>query len=141
LGDDGSSQGIDCIHLVYRVLSTLEIETPPFKERWYEAGRFEVMRDLRRWGEVVKGPTYTGDVAVFKQEDWTFGVVWRDGILHISPETERVSWSGLDRVKSSARFYRMKQNSAKSSGSRKRSTSRSRKRAPRVQPSAPPSTT
>ncbi|MFZ9260898.1 MAG: hypothetical protein ACO23G_10725 [Limnohabitans sp.] len=114
MGADGSGEEIDCIHLVYVALEAMEIPTPAFKDSWYEASRFAVIRDLREWGELVGDRTYTGDVAVFRQNDWTFGVVWRDGILHISPETERVSWCGMDRVKSNARFYRLKSSYATS---------------------------
>jgi hypothetical protein len=112
LGADGSNGEIDCIHLVYVALDAMGIETPTFDQGWYDGSPFDVMRDLLGWGERIKGPAYTGDVVVFNQEGWVFGVVWRDGILHISSGTERVSWCAVDLVKSRARFYRSRQSYA-----------------------------
>jgi hypothetical protein len=108
LGADGTDPdgAVDCIWLVYRVLEQLEIETPPFDLSWYEASSREVNRALLEWGKRLKKAPYNGDVALLPSQRWAFGVVWRAGLLHISEETEMVSWCALDRFDEPVRYFR-----------------------------------
>ena len=64
LGADGTRGAIDCIHLVYQALHLMEIPTPPFKRRWYDLPRQEIMRDITAWGTRIPHPTYDGDVSL-----------------------------------------------------------------------------
>ena len=54
LGADGSDGHIDCIHLCYVALERMGIDAPAFKQSWYEASKWEVCRDLMRWGFGLK---------------------------------------------------------------------------------------
>lgn len=96
LGADGSDGAIDCIHLVYGVLSDLGIPTPPFKDEWYDASRRVIARDLLGWGSRVDAPRLDGDVLLLPQDN-AFAVVWNDGILHIGARSERVCWVPLEK--------------------------------------------
>ena len=95
LGADGSDGHIDCIHLCYKVWDEIGIKAPPFKQSWYEAGKWEVSRDLLKWGFRVKKPEYDGDILLLAENSWTFAVTWEKGILYIQPRTEKVQWSSV----------------------------------------------
>jgi len=95
LGGDGSDGTIDCINLVYRVLESLEIPTPTFNPDWYEINGFKILRDIRRWGEVIKEPKYNGDTVMLKSSGVAFGVVWDRGLLTVSEATKAVAWNPL----------------------------------------------
>ena len=92
-GADGSDGHIDCIHLCYQALERMGIDAPPFKQSWYEASKWEVYRDLMRWGLRVKKPAYDGDILLLPQQSWAFAVTWQKGILYIGPMTQKVQWS------------------------------------------------
>ena len=93
LGADGSDGYIDCIHLCYKALGHIGIAPPPFKQSWYEAGKWEVSRDLLNWGYRVNQPEYDGDILLLAEQSWAFAVTWQKGILYIQPKTEKVQWS------------------------------------------------
>lgn len=111
LGADGSDGFIDCIHLVYAVEQALGIPTPEFNPNWYESPRRSVLRDLYRWGSRVTDGGYDGDVVLLPQHSWAFGVAWQQGILLISPLSERVVWYPLANL-SSGYFFRTKKTCA-----------------------------
>jgi hypothetical protein len=92
LGADGSGDEIDCIHLVYEVQRRLGIAMPPFNAGWYEAGKWQVTRDLLTWGERVGEPLYDGDILLVPQDGWAFAVTWQTGILYINRQLEKVAW-------------------------------------------------
>jgi hypothetical protein len=93
LGADGSGLEIDCIHLVYEVLRRMEIPAPLFNAGWYEASKWEVARDLLKWGARVAQPQYDGDVLLLRQERLAFAVTWQTGILYINRHLEKVAWT------------------------------------------------
>lgn len=107
LGADGSTGEIDCIHLVYKVLDELDIETPNFDPQWYEASTKAVLRELLSWGDRVDRPTYDGEVILIPQDRWAFAAVWNQGILHISKLTNKVAWCPLHAL-SNVHCFRMK---------------------------------
>jgi hypothetical protein len=107
LGADGSDGYIDCIHLVYTVEKRLGIPTPEFQADWYTAPRKPVLRALYKWGDRACDGGYDGDVVLAPQNSWAFGVAWQQGILLISPLTERVVWCPLASL-SSVYFFRTK---------------------------------
>lgn len=111
MGGDGSDGTIDCIHVVYAVQKALNIPTPKFNPNWYTMSRRMVLRDLYEWGYRVSDGGYDGDVVLMPQNSWAFGVVWQQGILLISPSSERVIWCPLSNL-SSGHFFRMKENYA-----------------------------
>jgi hypothetical protein len=89
----GSDGAIDCIHLVYAVLSELDIPTPAFNPAWYSASHRRVARDLLHWGRRISEPRYDGDVLLLLQDRMAFAVAWSQGILYINRFTQRVAWS------------------------------------------------
>ena len=89
-GDDGA---IDCIHLVYEVLTELRIPTPEFQVAWYSASRRRIARNLLTWGVRISQPRYDGDVLLLMQDRMAFAVAWSQGILYINRLTQRVAWS------------------------------------------------
>ncbi len=95
LGADGSNGEIDCIHLVYTVLSRLGITTPAFKPSWYNASKVSIARDLLHWGNRVDRPEYDGDVLLLLERTTAFAVTWQTGILYICPHLLKVNWSPL----------------------------------------------
>lgn len=107
LGANGRQGSIDCIHLVYEALRVMEIPTPPFKQKWYDLPKQEIMRDLTGWGIRIPHPTYDGDVSLLPDSEtgWAFGVTWCSGILHINRGVMAVNWSPLELVPTS-RSYR-----------------------------------
>ena len=107
LGADGTGDDIDCIHLVYIVLTRLGIITPAFNPHWYTAPIREVVRDLNAWGFRVVQPEYDGDVVLLPQNSWAFGVTWQNGILYINPQLQQVAWCPFS-VMPRCRCYRTK---------------------------------
>jgi cell wall-associated NlpC family hydrolase len=95
LGADGENGQIDCIHLVYIVMSRLGVETPAFDSSWYVAPKKRILRDLLTWGRRIQIAEYDGDVVLFHQGTQAFGVTWSTGILYISSQTKRVNWGHL----------------------------------------------
>ena len=89
----GSDGAIDCIHLVYAVLSELDIPTPAFNPAWYSASHRSVARDLLHWGRRISEPRYDGDVLLLLQDRMAFAVAWSQGILYINRFTQKVAWS------------------------------------------------
>ena len=89
----GSDGAIDCIHLVYAVLSELDIPTPAFNPAWYSASHRRVARDLLHWGRRISEPRYDGDVLLLRQDQMAFAVAWSQGILYINRFTQKVAWS------------------------------------------------
>ena len=109
LGGDGSDGEIDCIHVVYATLACLGIETPDFKQSWYQASDRQILRDIAHWGDCVDEPKYNGDVVLINTDQVVFGVVWDQGILVVSSMTKRVLWQPLGRLKPLIRYcFRMK---------------------------------
>ena len=109
LGGDGSEGEIDCINVVYATLACLGIETPVFKQSWYQASGRQILRDIAKWGERVDQPQYNGDVVLINTDRVVFGVVWDQGILVVSAMTERVLWQPLGNFKSCVRYcFRMR---------------------------------
>jgi hypothetical protein len=106
LGADGTDGQIDCIHVVYRVQEELGIPVPEFKQSWYEASRFTILRDLLTWGHKVDGVKYDGDIALLPAADKAFAIVWNQGILYIHALTEKVAWSPLAAAQQAAHFFR-----------------------------------
>jgi hypothetical protein len=98
LGADGSDAAIDCIHMVYVVLTDIGIPTPPFNQDWYNASWQAIARDLLSWGKRVPKAVYDGDVILLKQDRKAFAVVWSQGILYINQQTQRVDWCATKRV-------------------------------------------
>jgi len=98
LGADGTNGEIDCIHMVYAVLDHLGIDTPPFNPSWYEASKWQVVRDLMAWGDRAVEPLYDGDILLLAQDSWAFAVTWQTGILYINRHLERVAWSSVQSV-------------------------------------------
>jgi hypothetical protein len=94
LGADGTDPdgALDCIHLVYEVLSRLGIRTPPFNAAWYDASNRTIARDLLRWGTRISYPAYDGDIAVLLQPSTAFSVTWQTGILYINRHLSQVAW-------------------------------------------------
>ena len=94
LGADGSGDSIDCIHLCYEVLERLNIPTPTFNPNWYDWNKLEIARAIRGWGNRIAEPTYNGDICLLAAESYgvSFSVAWDNGLLTISPATERVKW-------------------------------------------------
>lgn len=107
LGADGSDGHIDCIHLCYQALERMGIDAPPFKQSWYQASKWDVCRDLMRWGLRVEKPAYDGDILLLPQQSWAFAVTWQKGILYIGPMTQKVQWS-LVRAFTTYHCFRMK---------------------------------
>ena len=107
-GADGTDPdgALDCIHLVYEVLSRLSIPTPPFNTNWYDASNLAVARDLLRWGRRISQPIYDGDVAILPAEGH-FGIAWHQGILYISHELGKVAWCPIGAMHN-IRFFRTK---------------------------------
>lgn len=93
LGADGTGGEIDCIHLCYKALERMGIDPPPFKQAWYECGKWEICRDLLGWGFRVQKPEYDGDILLLPQQSWAFAVTWETGILYVNRTNERVQWS------------------------------------------------
>jgi hypothetical protein len=98
LGADGTDGAIDCIHLVYEVTRRAGIEMPTFNPDWYEASKWQVLRDLLKWGERVSGPLYDGDIVLIPQDSWAFAVTWQTGILYINRQLERVAWCSAQNI-------------------------------------------
>lgn len=92
LGADGTNGEIDCIHLVYTVLTRLQIPTPDFNPAWYDCGWRAIARDILRWGVQVDVPEYDGDVLLLRQDTKAFAVTWQTGILYINRQLEKVAW-------------------------------------------------
>lgn len=107
LGADGSNGEIDCIHLVYRALEAMAIQTPPFNPQWYAMPTRVVLRELLKWGRRVPSPAYDGDVVLVPQDSWAFAVTWDQGLLHINRGSERVAWCPLASL-TGAHCFRMK---------------------------------
>ena len=107
LGSDGSDGHIDCIHLCYRILHSLDIPTPKFKTSWYQLHAREILYDLNAWGVRVNKPIYNGDVCLLPsiRGRLAFGTVWNGGILAIGGLSETVCWRMIDLVPSK-RIYR-----------------------------------
>ena len=107
LGADGSGPdgAIDCIQLVYRVLEAVDVNRPEFDPHWYEASTRKVMQDLNAWGHRIDRPEYDGDILLYKQPHWAFGVAWEQGCLYINPNLNQVAWTSLHAF-STGRFYR-----------------------------------
>ena len=82
LGGDGSN-GIDCIHLTYRVLAWYGIPTPAFNADWYEQTVRQHYRDLRSWGELIKKTAYNGDVVWLSGDNPVFAAIWDLSLIHI----------------------------------------------------------
>jgi hypothetical protein len=97
LGGD-TTDGIDCIHVVYWTLQYLKIPTPEFKSSWYAGRRVEIGRDLLRWGYRIEEPVYDGDVVLINASTIVFGVVWDRGILIVSDFTKKVEWHPVERL-------------------------------------------
>jgi cell wall-associated NlpC family hydrolase len=95
LGANGTDKdgAIDCIHLVYAVLTDLDIPTPAFNPAWYTASHRSVARDLLSWGRRISEPSYDGDVLLLRQDQMAFAVAWSQGILYINNRLQRVAWS------------------------------------------------
>jgi hypothetical protein len=91
-GADGSGDTIDCIHLVYAVLSDLGIQAPQFKPSWYTASSRAIMRDLLAWGYRIDNPSYDGDVVLLEQHPAAFAVTWQTGLLYINQDLKAVAW-------------------------------------------------
>jgi hypothetical protein len=83
---------IDCIHLVLAVLDELQIPRPPSSQHWYQASWRQVARELLRWGERVDEAKLDGDVVLLSTEKHAFGVVWQQGVIHISEPRKAVAW-------------------------------------------------
>ena len=109
LGADGSDGHIDCIHLCYEVWGQVGVKGPPFKQSWYEAGKWEVSRDLLNWGFRVEKPEYDGDILLLPQQSWAFAVTWQTGILYINCRMEKVQWSSA-RLFTTYHCFRTKEN-------------------------------
>ena len=109
LGADGSDGYIDCIHLCYKALERMGIDAPKFKPSWYEASKWEICRDLMRWGFRVEKPEYDGDILLLPERSWTFAVMWQGGILYVHPTLQKTQWS-LARLFLSYHCFRMKNN-------------------------------
>jgi hypothetical protein len=92
---DGSNGKIDCIWLVYKVLHSLGVTTPPFNWEWYKNNYRLIYRSLLEWGKPIRTPLRDGDVLVLPDDNWAFAVVWQSGFLHIHPATKKVAWSPL----------------------------------------------
>ena len=97
-GQDGLD-GIDCIHLVYRVLQHYKVPTPDFDPTWYESSYRVHIRSLRNWGKRVRGNLYNGDVIWITGDTPTFAVVWQQGILYISEARKAVHWLPISEFK------------------------------------------
>ena len=102
-GGDGSD-GIDCIHLTYRVLAWYGIPTPEFKIDWYSQSVRQHYRDLNAWGEAVKDTPYNGDVVWLGGDNPVFAAIWETGILHINRTLDRVHWCPVSALKTSRIF-------------------------------------
>lgn len=88
-GDDGA---IDCIHLVLLALDELQIPRPRSSQHWYTASWRQVARELLEWGRRVDKARLDGDVVLLSTEAHTFGVVWQQGVIHISKPRQAVAW-------------------------------------------------
>ena len=95
LGADGSDGYIDCIHLCYKALERMGINAPEFKPSWYEASKWEVCRDLMRWGFRVEKAEYDGDILLLPQQSWAFAVTWQTGILYVNRMSKKIQWSSV----------------------------------------------
>jgi hypothetical protein len=116
LGANGNDPdgALDCIWLVYHTLDALEIPTPPFNPDWYEQPTWTVLRTLYRWGTRVDGRLYTGDVVLLPENRWAFGVLWRNGVMHMSHKSSKVDWCPLERLPANTHYFRMKSKSVNS---------------------------
>jgi hypothetical protein len=92
LGTDGTGDAIDCIHLVYAVLSQLAIATPVFDAAWYEASDRRILRALLTWGNRVDIPRYDGDVVLLREKTTAFAVTWQNGLFYINKDLKAVAW-------------------------------------------------
>ena len=95
LGADGSDGHIDCIHLCYEVWGQVGGKVPPFKQSWYKASKWEVSRDLLKWGFRVKKAEYDGDILLLSQQYWAFAVTGQTGILYVNRGIGAVQWSSV----------------------------------------------
>jgi hypothetical protein len=112
LGADGTGNAIDCIHLVLGVLDDLNIKRPAMDPTWYKGNRYKIGRDLADWGRRIEVPSYDGDIIVWTDRLFAFGVIWSQGILAISDQTRKVAWFPLRAVSlTDARFYRTRNSS------------------------------
>ena len=98
LGADGSD-GIDCIHLTYKVLAWLDIPTPTFNPNWYDQSVRQHYRDLIAWGKPVTAQPYNGDVVLLSGDNPAFAAIWETGILHINQRLNKVHWAPLSAFK------------------------------------------
>ena len=103
LGGDGSDGTIDCIRLAYAVLVESGISVPDFQASWYTASKWEIARDLHRWGKRICVPRLSGDLLVLPA-DKAFAAVWQDGILYIDRMSNRVAWAPTTAFESSLCF-------------------------------------
>jgi cell wall-associated NlpC family hydrolase len=83
---------IDCIHLVLAVLDELQIPRPPASQHWYQASWRQVARELLSWGKRVDEAKLDGDVVLLSTDRHAFGVVWQQGVIHISEIRREAAW-------------------------------------------------
>lgn len=83
---------IDCIHLVLAVLDQLQIPRPSSSPHWYSASWRQIARELLMWGDRVPEAKLDGDVVLLSTQKHAFGVVWQQGVIHISEPRQAAAW-------------------------------------------------
>jgi len=85
-------QAVDCIHVVLLALDEMGLPRPPSSQHWYSASWRQVARELLEWGKRVETAKLDGDVVLLSTEKHAFGVVWQQGVIHISEIRQEVAW-------------------------------------------------
>ena len=102
-----NGEAVDCIALVIQALDSMGIDNPGLKRDWYSMNLTGICRELDRYTDRVKEPTYNGDVVLITGDPVAFGVVWQGGILYINRLVMAVDWKPISNVLI-RRSYRMK---------------------------------
>ena len=102
-----NGEAVDCIALVIQALDSMGIANPGLKQDWYEMSLSGICRELNRYTDRIKEPTYDGDVVLITGDPVAFGVVWQSGILYINRLAMAVDWKPIKSVLI-RRSYRMK---------------------------------
>jgi hypothetical protein len=97
-GADGTDPdgALDCINLVFAVLSRLGLSHPKLRSEWYDGKN--IARDLLTWCRRIETPGYDGDILLLPQETTAFAVYWENGCLYINQHLKAVAWCPIAAV-------------------------------------------
>ena len=104
-GSNGAK--VDCIALVIQALDCMGMTNPGLKAEWYEMSLATICRELNRYTDRIKEPSYYGDIVLLSGDPIAFGVTWQGGILYINRLAMAVDWKPI-KILAIRRSYRMK---------------------------------